>query len=629
MRSSVSVLVIALILFSTNRIYAQEIIAAATEGNLEKVAGLISNDSQVVNIKDSNGRTPLHWAARGVHFEVVKYLVENGAEINARDNNNITPIFSITSRNHAEALKYLIDRGADINVVDNQKAGPLHYAAEGGLNEMIKILIDNNAELELENSRGRTPLIVAARENASLETIKILIEYGANINAKDYSLDTPLSLAAWRGNEDIVNYLIDQNPEITISGIKGKTLFFYSMDKRLVKLYKAIMDRGARIEDLSSRGTSALHWAAKGGSGMIAEDLIEKGLQVNNKDIFGMTPLHYAAKYGRLSVVKLLIEQGANLNSKSGLEETPLNLAQKADKSDVVEYLILAGADKGRAQYTKLKGEYFGQKKPGNKPEIFAPGVISNLVNGHSNVTFSPDGKEAFWTEWNLTESGYDDGCTLLHSVIENGYWTIPEVIMKKGDTPIFSVDGKKVYFMASVSQANGQERGEIQYFERGKGVLTPKSSSFDLTGTGLYWQFSFDRDENLFFSSGNGLFRSLYIDGEYLPPERLSEIFHSDYNGGSPYISPSGDFIIFSSMELPDSYGKMDLYVGFRKADGTWTKPKNLGPEINGPDNDFLPLMTSDGDYLFYVSSREEASFLRLWVSGKIIDVLKRMELK
>ncbi|MBE0655501.1 MAG: ankyrin repeat domain-containing protein [Bacteroidales bacterium] len=387
------------------------------------------------------------------------------------------------------------------------------------------------------------------------------------------------------------------------------------------------MEQGADINTLGRKGSTLLHVAAKGGSDLIVNDLIDRDLQVNVKDMFSMTPLHYAAKYGRLSVVKVLVENGAEINNRTRLEETPLNLAQKGGFKEVSDYLISKGAKQGLAEYTKVKGVYFGQREPGSKPEIFAPGIVTNINNGHSNVTFSPDGSKALWTEWNENESGYPDGCKILYSKIENGFWKIPEIVVKRGDVPIFSVDGTRVYFRATTQQASGQFIDEIQYFESNNIALgSAKTLQFDLTSSGLYWQFSFDKDENIYFASNNRLFKSQNEEGEYLPSEDLSKIYNPEYAEGSPFISKNGDYIIFSTR---NTQGDIDLFIGYRKKDGSWTKPVNLGPEINTSKNEYLPIVTGDGKYLFFVSNREEGDFLRFWVSARIIDELRPRELK
>jgi len=161
---------------------AQEIFDLVKANDASKVKTLIENNQDVIDAKDKDGRTPLHWACRGVYYDILKYLVEKGADVNAQDNNLVTPLISLANRNNIDGAKYLLTHNADPNIADNQKQTPLHYAAASGLFEMVKILLEYNAKLELRNSYGRTTLILAAREAGNLDVIKLLVESMGLVN---------------------------------------------------------------------------------------------------------------------------------------------------------------------------------------------------------------------------------------------------------------------------------------------------------------------------------------------------------------------------------------------------------------------------------------------------------------
>ena len=592
--------------------HAQEIFEAVRANDISKVKSFVETNPEFINARDKDGRTPLHWACRGVYIEIIRYLVEKGAEVNARDNNLVTPLISLTTRNNSDGASFLLSQKADPNIMDISEQTPLHYAAAAGLPAMVKILLENEADPELRNSYGRTPLIMAAREAGDPAVIKLLVEAGADINAVDNSSGTALSLAAWRGHEDVVNYLIDNHVDIPCSGIMAKKLFEYSLNKKLIRLYETITNNATDAEKLIENGTAALHLAAKGGSKQIVDDLIKRKNDVNAEDSYGMTPLHYAAKYGRIEVVKTLIGSGAALDPKSRIEETPYNMAVKAGRTETADYLISIGADTAKSVLTKLKGKYFGMSKPGDIPEAFAVGIASNLVGGHSNITFSPGGDEAFWTEWNETETGYSDGCMIMYSKIENNYWTVPRILVPKGDTPIFSGDGTGVYYL---DKGPGRK---IVFIEMNNGIiLPPKPVEFDLEQSGLYWQFSLDKDRNIYYSTDYGLCRALYKNGRYLQPEKLSEVFHPDYKGMHPFVSPNGDYLLFSA---DGEYGKADIFIGYKKSDGTWTRPVNLGNKINSAGPEYFPVVTIDGKYLF-LGTGQTGFEGKSWVSADFIE--------
>jgi len=302
----------------------------------------------------------------------------------------------------------------------------------------VKELVEKGASLEVSDNYKRTPLLLTCRENGNFEIAKLLIENGANINARDIFGDTPITLAAWRGFEEIVNYLLDKNAELPESGNDRITLLSYATDKRLWKLYQTMIMKGGDLFLLEIMDHPVLHWAAAGGSEKITGDLIDKHMLVDSKDAYGWTPLHYASYFGRTEAAKLLIAKGSDINARTPLGESPLYLAKMENKKEVADILVTAGAEQYLPLQTNLSGPYFGQTLPGDRLELFAPGIISRLKGGHSNIVFAKDGKEALWTEWNLRDVGYSAGCVVWYSRIVNGVWSLPRKILPFGDTPFY-----------------------------------------------------------------------------------------------------------------------------------------------------------------------------------------------
>ena len=87
---------------------------------------------------------------------------------------------------------------------------------------------------------------------------------------------------------------------------------------------------------------------------------------------------------------------------------------------------------------------------------------------------------------------------------------------------------------------------------------------------------------------------------------------------GGHPSVAPDERYIIFDS-ERPGGFGADDLYVCFRKPDGSWGEAINLGDTINSPGGEAIPHMTPDGKYLLYTAKRDI-----YWVSTEFIDGLQ-----
>ncbi|UKZ53982.1 hypothetical protein TrVGV298_007786 [Trichoderma virens] len=155
----------------------------------------------------------------------------------------------------------------------------LLIATHYGHHAIVKVLVENGADIEAKDSMGRTPLSQAA-ENGHEAIVKLLVEKGADIEAKDLFGQTPLSQAAENGHEAIVKLLVENGADIEAKdGVFGRT---------------------------------PLLWAIESGHEAIMQLLVEKGADIEVKDIMGRTPLLQAAENGHEAIVKLLVEKRAD-----------------------------------------------------------------------------------------------------------------------------------------------------------------------------------------------------------------------------------------------------------------------------------------------------------------------------
>jgi Tol biopolymer transport system component len=83
---------------------------------------------------------------------------------------------------------------------------------------------------------------------------------------------------------------------------------------------------------------------------------------------------------------------------------------------------------------------------------------------------------------------------------------------------------------------------------------------------------------------------------------------------------------MIVNSSGRPDDLGNSDLYISFKKEDGSWTKLKNMGNKINSPETDYCPMLSPDGKYFFFTSKRSGNGDI-YWVDAKIIDDFLKKE--
>jgi len=280
---------------------------------------------------------------------------------------------------------------------------------------------------------------------------------------------------------------------------------------------------------------------------------------------------------------------------------------------------------KNKSDFPVLKGKYLGQKPPGMEPEPFAPNLLPDKYWWHSAPAFSPDGKEVYFSAFIRSEA-YSE--RIMYMKMKNGYWTPPKVVpfseyFEGG--PCFTPDGNNIFISSARPLVKGGENRDdrdIWFVERtANGWSDPKHTTFNTT----VWEDRVYISDlgNIYYKSNNDIYRVKMINGKFFEPERLSDAINSKYGEQDPCIAPDESFIIFYSSR-PGHLGKKDgdLYISFRKKDGTWTKAVNMGSTFNkGHIITRFPRLSPDGKYLFFsklVGPRNDKIF---WVDARIID--------
>jgi len=263
-------------------------------------------------------------------------------------------------------------------------------------------------------------------------------------------------------------------------------------------------------------------------------------------------------------------------------------------------------------------GSYFGQKPPGGKPELFAPGIMTAAQGYHSPIVFSPDLREAVWREM---------GGALLKSRNENGVWTKP-VQWNLGPgfealDPFFSPDGKRLFFLSLYSELPGeQERERIWFADReSDGWSRPRLIDAVVREHPTHWTLSLALNGNLYFTSeikgedNPDIYVAEKAGAAYLPPRPLDQAINSPSKDFCPFIAPDESYLIFS--RIGPGTKKSDLFISFRRADGTWTEAVEMGPRVNGEGHDLAPYVSPDGKWLFFISQRERLNGI-YWMDAK-----------
>ncbi len=284
----------------------------AVEYSDNKTVSLLIKSKANVNHIDNEGNAPIDIAVKMGKTDIVKMLVENGApndltraikyditdrykslvasskNIDAIDQNGDTALSVAIHENKIDLVKLILDKGADVNLLSfsnnyNNEYSPLMIAVENGNKEIVKLLIKNGADVNLVNSSSMSALMTATDDRhktapLKIEIMKILIHAGANPNLS----------------------FIDN--ETTLDRVWGNTI-----------ASKLLIDNGADVNSIEIfSGFSKLMGAAYSGDTKMVEYLLKHGADYTLRDYEeDKTALMFAKDRGHKDIVKLLIETGA------------------------------------------------------------------------------------------------------------------------------------------------------------------------------------------------------------------------------------------------------------------------------------------------------------------------------
>lgn len=434
------------------------LIKAAQRDHTDVIRLLLTQGKGIeVDAQTKEGNTPLWFVVEYANLEATKLLHDHGAGINHPDNSGQSMLTGTFLHNQYNVLDYLIANGADINMVDNggntplmtainslggdnaklvfrflekfltykptldlQKIKPsggghsaLHLAAHHGFADAAKLLLDNGASINIQDlATGGTPLHSAAGAN-QITCAKLLIERKANTEIFDKTGSTPLILAVFHAHADMVKILADAgaaiNTKSPVNVLVTPLVYaasnpdpFKNKDNLTIIAY--LLSKKGDINFPSANGRTALMAAAARSDHSQGYErgalLIKNGANLESTNDKGETALMLATGAGNEKLVKLLIDKGADVNKKNGAGESVMAYANRSGNQDNTALLASKGVTQETAVIKKgvVDAALFGTWKGFQDGLPYALYTVVLNKNGQFNFNsrFTPEALKSY-----------------------------------------------------------------------------------------------------------------------------------------------------------------------------------------------------------------------------------------
>ncbi|HEU0177443.1 MAG TPA: ankyrin repeat domain-containing protein [Blastocatellia bacterium] len=357
---------------------SDNLIAAACSGDVAWVRRILQADPAQVHARDSHiGTTPLHCAAHRGFLEIVHALLDAGADIMSRESCSDTiPLHWAAEGGHLEVARLLVDQGSGVDALDSwHNLGPIGWATviqhAHGRNparyEVAEFLLNHGARLDIFSAivwkdpdtvrrmieadpdmlsqqlgvvdKGQQPLHFAVINNLP-DMAQLLLDVGADINAKTAWGLTPLCLAVMMKHDQIVDMLRARPADVDLSA--ALALGQFDRAKELIDADSNLVGPGGPYRLLA-------HFTAQRGLAEATAVLLSNGADPNviaehfyheREIVCSLSPLHVAAWRGHEDVARILVDHGANLQSKDDRYESTPFVWAKWHHHDAVAALL-------------------------------------------------------------------------------------------------------------------------------------------------------------------------------------------------------------------------------------------------------------------------------------------------
>ncbi|GFI48712.1 phosphocholine transferase AnkX [Lachnospiraceae bacterium] len=297
-----------------------------------------------VNKRDESGNTPLIYACLKSARDLVKLLLDNGADAGLGNQKNRMPIHFAAEAGNFQIISMLCNAGADVNCTDNNGVTPLMLLAQNGKTDAaLKLLQNPDIDISIKDNEGRMAIDYAT--SSGLRELVKALTLAEDAHADSYG-NTTLHHACWNGQGEVVKILLEKDPaSVNKPNDEGESPLILAVRKSNLAIVELLLAAGALPSLADSEGVLPLHIAADKGDLFVGKTLLAAGADANQKTSEGQTPLILAAQKGKNDFTAMLIEKGADVNAVDNSQHSAMFYASEAGYTEIVEQLLIAGAE--------------------------------------------------------------------------------------------------------------------------------------------------------------------------------------------------------------------------------------------------------------------------------------------
>lgn len=293
--------------------------------------------------------------------EALTYLsfteIENPHELSPDDVIESRPIdilFDHVIHGHLQPVQDYIENGGDIEVNLHQYGGTmLHVAVWYGHRHIVEYLLSKEINVDSREDCNRTPLHTSIYAKVfDILIVQMLLDKEANINAVDNQGDNVLHICLQKRNFDMIPFFIERGANINHQNVHGTTPFLKTINYQMHDIANDLIDK-VDVHLSSIHGCNAFYLAVTHHFDIeFLEKLFQLEVNIEQPTSSGLTALHFACMYNREDVVEWMISKNVNVNVLDGDNRSPLYLAFESGNKEIVDMLISAGADTNVENFT-------------------------------------------------------------------------------------------------------------------------------------------------------------------------------------------------------------------------------------------------------------------------------------